>query len=52
MIGHNIASTPKSEVIQLRNMASVSSVTLYQTTSTDNFVKWWDHGNRLPNSVY
>jgi prepilin-type processing-associated H-X9-DG protein len=20
--------------------------------SADNFVKWWDHGNRLPNSVY
>ena len=20
--------------------------------STENFVKWWDHGNRLPNSVY
>jgi prepilin-type processing-associated H-X9-DG protein/prepilin-type N-terminal cleavage/methylation domain-containing protein len=20
--------------------------------STENFVKWWDHGNKLPNSVY
>jgi len=20
--------------------------------SAENFVKWWDHGNKLPNSVY